>query len=245
MPANTWTLTALASEARPWDGRGWRAVEAQHRIATMTLVGGRIAEQAVLESILEEAKPALPAATGTLHWLLATPFRYRPLFGGSRFRRRGDPGVFYGAENRATACAESGYWRLRFWQDSAGLSGQSTTVELSLFEFHASTALSVDLTRPPLDVDRPSWIDPIDYGATQTLAETARAAGIEAIRYESARLANGVCLALLAPQVFARVRRPYRDVQQTWSFTLLPPDRVVCQRHLGTESYAFSFPQPL
>ena len=36
-------------------------------------------EQAVLESILEQSKPALAAeGTQALHYLLATPFRYRP-----------------------------------------------------------------------------------------------------------------------------------------------------------------------
>lgn len=83
MPATTWTPTALGSEARSWQGSGWRAVEAQHRVASMRLVGGDLADQALLESILEEAKPPVPDQLAGLHWLLATPFRYRPLATGS------------------------------------------------------------------------------------------------------------------------------------------------------------------
>ena len=43
---------ALASEARPWEGAGWRAVEAQHKSATLGLVHGNLAEQDLLEVIL-------------------------------------------------------------------------------------------------------------------------------------------------------------------------------------------------
>ena len=239
MPANTWTPTALASEARRWRGSGWRAVEAQHRVATMNLVGGEPSDQALLEDILDVAKPPLPKAARRLHWLLATPFRYRPLADGSRFRRRGDPGVFYGAEARATACAEAGYWRLRFWRDSAGLATRSATVEMSLFEFHAEAARLLDLTQAPLLNDAARWTDPQDYGATQTLAVAAREAQIEAIRYASVRHVGGHCLALLTPAVFAN--DAFRHVQQTWTLRLQPPQRIVWQRHLERETFDFRF----
>jgi hypothetical protein len=239
---STWTPTALASEAFPWQGSGWRAVEAQHRIATMGLAHGHLGDQTLLESILEESKPLLPQAAEGLHWLLATPFRYRPRPPGSRFRRRTDPGVFYGAEDRATAGAEAGYWRLRFWMDSDGLAGRPASVELTLFEFHAATDLAIDLTVPPLSADQMSWTDPDDYQATQSLAEQARAAQITLIRYQSVRRPEGYCLALLSAEVFRAVSEPYRHQQQGWSLTILPPDRIVLQRHLEPESWSFRFP---
>ena len=40
--------------------RVWRAVEAQHRIATMKLVDNSLPDQAILEKILEESKPPVP-----------------------------------------------------------------------------------------------------------------------------------------------------------------------------------------
>ena len=74
-----------------------------------------LAEQHLLEDLLERAKPPLPDETAGLHYLLATPFRYPPTDRGSRFRRPSDPGVFYGADAVRTACAELGYWRWRFF----------------------------------------------------------------------------------------------------------------------------------
>ncbi|MCC4114971.1 RES family NAD+ phosphorylase [Aromatoleum toluclasticum] len=241
MSANTWTPTALASEVQPWSGSGWRAVEAQHKVATMALVGGDLVHQAVLEDILEEAKPQLPEATTGLHWLLATPFRYWPLPGGSRFRRRHDPGVFYGAEERQTACAESSYWRLRFWTDSEFLQGQSKSVSITLFEFFAATSQALDLSTPALVEDRAAWMHPSDYSATQQLAEAARKADVEAIRYESVRNPGSYCLALLTPDVFKAVADPYRNTQQSWMLLINPPHRVVWQRELSGENWLFEF----
>ena len=63
-------------------------------------------EQQLLERILDDAKPPVPMAARKLHWLLFTPFRYPPPPRGSRFRGPNDPGVFYGADEIRTACAE-------------------------------------------------------------------------------------------------------------------------------------------
>lgn len=241
MPANTWTPTALASKAKPWAGRGWRGVEAQHKVATLHLVHGALADQALLEDILDEAKPPLPAEAQGLHWLLATPFRYRPLPGGSRFRRREDPGVFYGAEDKKTACAEVGYWRLRLWMDSEGLSTRSKTMPITLFEFHAATKKAIDLTLMPLSKERALWADPIDYTPTQALSVQARESGVEAIRYESVRNEGGRCLALLTPLVFRSVRQPYRNKQENWNLLIQPPGLVVFTRDFTSESWSFNF----
>ena len=119
MSSNIWTPPAVGSEASRATRRLWRAVEAQHIASTLRLVGS-VEEQGVLESILENSKPALPAGAAALHFLLATPFRYTSPI-GSRFRAPSDPGVWYGAERERTACAELGFWRWRFLTDSAGL----------------------------------------------------------------------------------------------------------------------------
>lgn len=243
MPANTWTPAALASEARPWAGGGWRAVEAQHKNATMALVHGDVGDQALLESILEESKPVLPSNARGLHWLLATPFRYwPPQPTGSRFRRRGDPGVFYGAEDRATSCAECGYWRLQIWLDSAGLSTRSTAVPVTLFEFQAATDHVIDLTQPPLSSDHALWTSPADYSATQAVAESARAAAVEVIRYASVRNSGGYCIAILSPGPFRNIANPYDETrQQTWNLYIEPPNLTVWQRELDGKTYSFRF----
>ncbi len=242
MPAITWTPTALASECRAWQGAGWRAVEAQHRVASMLLAGGRLDDQALLESILDEAKPPVPDDLRGLHWLLSTPFRYRPVGMGSRFRLPHEPGVLYGATERPTACAEAGYWRLRFWRDSTGLADRTASVDMTLFEFHGASSRLLDLSEPPLSRDRSQWIDPDHYGATQALAGVARRAAVELLRYESARYPAGHCLAVLSPAVFRAVPEPFRHEQQSWHLVLAPPATVVWQRHLDGESFSFEFP---
>lgn len=241
MPVNIWTPTALASEARPWQGSGWRAVEGQHKIVTMSLVHGSRADQALLENILEEVKPPIPKQALDLHWLLFTPFRYYPLPNGSRFRGKHDPGVFYGAEDRQTACAESGYWRLKMWMDSAGLAKKQKSIPLTLFEFHASSERTIDLTRPPLLQDRDVWTQPNHYTETQQLANNARKGDIELIRYQSVRHPDGYCLALLNPTPFNAEPAPYRNIQQSWTLFIEPPNLIVWQREMGAEAWEFRF----
>jgi len=84
-------------------------------------------EQQALERILDDTKPPVPPAARKLHWLLFTPFRYPPPPRGSRFRGPNDPGVFYGADEIRTACAELGYWRWRHLQDTPALAASSSS----------------------------------------------------------------------------------------------------------------------
>jgi hypothetical protein len=71
-----------------------------------------LAEQALLEQVLEETKPPLPPECRHLHYLLFAPFRYRPYPQGSRFRRAGlTPGVWYGSDRPGTAAAEMVFYR--------------------------------------------------------------------------------------------------------------------------------------
>ena len=55
----TWTTAALSREVRRLAGRCWRVVEAQHVVSTMALVD-TLEEQALLEQVLDESKPAVP-----------------------------------------------------------------------------------------------------------------------------------------------------------------------------------------
>lgn len=181
----------------------WRAVEAQHRVSTMVLVD-TLDEQALLERLLDESKPALPEGQQTLHWLLFTPFRYPPLPSGSRFRGPSDPGVFYGAEEQRTACAELGYWRWRLLRDSPELDTIGP-MQQTLFKTPV-LAQTIDLRQPPLSRKRKQWTDPVDYSACQELARQAREAGIRMIRYESVRdPRSGGCAAVLSHTAFAVV----------------------------------------
>jgi hypothetical protein len=202
-------------------------VEAQHRASTMRLVDS-LEEQAALEVILEESKPALPEGTQALHYLLATPFRYRP-HSGSRFRAPLEGGVWYGAETLRTALAEKSYWRLRFLLDSPG-TPELKAVPHTAFRAAVRARAALDLTREPLVRERSAWTSPTDYARTQALATAARAAAIQCIRYESVRdPAHAACVAVLVPGVFGRARP--RD-EQTW-FLAASRERVRCMPQRG------------
>lgn len=215
MSSPTWTPRAVASEARVVELELWRAVEAQHLASTRRLVDSN-AEQAVLEEVLEASKPRMGPEAQELHYLLATPFRYPPGKFGSRFRSAADPGVFYAAEERRTACAEVGYWRWRFLVDSAGLDALGPTAQ-TLFRVRAK-GRGVDLRRRPFARDRATWIHPSDYAPTQAFARAAREAPVALVRYESVRdPQKGGCAVLLEPAAFAR-RQPLG--QETWHLTV-------------------------
>jgi hypothetical protein len=179
----------------------WRAVEGQHRVSTMVLVD-TLDEQTLLEQLLEDSKPALTKTQQSLHWLLFTPFRYPPLPSGSRFRGPTDPGVFYGADARKTACAELGYWRWRLLMDSPELD-YIEPLPQTLFQT-AVRGKAIDLREAPFSAQRASWLDPTDYSKCQALARQARKAEVDMIRYQSVRdPEGGGCTALLTHQAFA------------------------------------------
>ena len=214
----------------------WRAVEAQHVVSTRVLVD-TLEEQAELERLLDAAKPPLerPAA---LHWLLYTPFRYPPLPSGSRFRGPGDPGVWYGADEVRTACAELGYWRWRFLRASPELEALPARPQ-SVFRARLRGE-TIDLRAPPFVAARATWTDPADYGGCQALARQAREAGIAVLRYESVRdPQHAGCGAVLSVAAFAAAQP---TELQTWLLEV-QRDRVtwVPASPLAGERFEFRF----
>ena len=183
MSFSTWTARAVGSEALRSRRRLWRAVEAQHVASTLRLVAG-VEEQLVLERLLDQSKPPLPAAAADLHYLLSTPFRYSSPI-GSRFRAAADSGIWYGAEAQRTACAELGYWRWRFLMDSPALDAIGPSPQ-TVFRAGIDARL-VDLTEPPFKKSLADWTQPDDYAPSQEFARIARQAAVDAIRYESVR----------------------------------------------------------
>ena len=213
MSSSIWTQRAVASEGSLATRRLWRAVEAQHIASTLRLVAN-IDEQLVLERVLEKSKPAIPEAAARLHYLLATPFRYASPI-GSRFRAASDSGVWYGAERERTACAELGFWRWRFLMDTAALQSLGPSPQ-TVFRAAVHGSM-IDLTQAPFKRARASWMDPRDYSAPQRFARLARAANIDAIRYESVRdPEHAAAVAVLRPCF-----RPAKPLEQRiWLLTV-------------------------
>ncbi len=216
-----WTQDALSSEARPLRGACWRLVEAQHRVSTLKLVD-TLAEQALLEDLLEQTKPPVPPECRHLHYLLATPFRYGAYPAGSRFRRAGaTPGVYYASAKIETAVAEMAFHRLLFFAESPGVPWPANALEMTAFSVRYRTPRGLDLTREPLAEDRAAWTDPIDYGPCQALADDARAIGVEVVRSKSARdPRGGANVSLLTCAAFAAAEPAER---QTWHLSFGDP----------------------
>jgi hypothetical protein len=236
-----WTTAALAPEIRRVSGRCWRVVEAQHVVSTMALVD-TLDEQALLEQVLDDSKPAVPEDCRDLHYLLFTPFRYgAPYPRGSRFRRVGlTPGVYYASLEVTTAVAEMAFWRLLFYLESPDTPWPANAGEYTAFSVRFSAGKGLDLTRPPLNRDAESWTHPTDYSPCQALADAAREADVLAIRYQSARAA-GQNVALLACATFAS-RAPLE--RQGWRIHVGTMGvRAICEypaQRLAFDRLAFS-----
>lgn len=212
-------------------------------MSTLKLVD-TLAEQALLERLLDESKPPVPAECRHLHYLLATPFRYAaPYPAGSRFRRAGmTPGVFYASRTVATAVAEMAFARLRFFAESPATPWPVNASEQTAFSVRYRAAAALDLTRPPLDADTDRWTHPTDYADCQALADAARVAGVRALRYRSARDPHGgQNVALLACGAFSS-RAPVE--RQTWRLHLGPTGvRALCdfpEQRLAFDRDAFA-----
>jgi RES domain len=186
-------------------------------------------EQAILERLIEETKPAIPEACRHLGFLLFTPFRYNPYPFNSRFRRSGSmDGVFYAAEAPETAVAEKAFYRLLFFLESPGVPWPANPGEYTAFAAHFATDHAADLTQPPWLKDRSRWTHPTDYSSCLDFADACRASGLEVIRYESVRdPAARANVASLTCCVFTRNDAVDR---QTWRFHFSSSGiRAICE----------------
>lgn len=202
-----WQICSGNEQIRPLRGKLLRMVESQVQVATLQLVDN-LAEQALLEDLLESSKPPLPQDAEGLHYLLKTPFRYPPLRWGSRFGRVHEPSLFYAALRLETAMAEAAYYRFVLWSGMAAPppSGRILS-EHSTFEARYRVERGVQLQRPPFSEYLQHLAHPSDYAQTQVLGSAMRASGVQAFEYRSARCSEGGAnVALYAPQAFTETR---------------------------------------
>jgi hypothetical protein len=204
MSSNIWTRCAGDSEIRSLRLTPWRVVEAQHQLSTRKLVDSAD-EQMLLEDLIERSKPPM-TASGRLHYLLSTPFRYPPLRHGSRFGARFERGIWYGSETLRTAFAEVAYYRFLFLEGTKAELGAVTT-QLTAFTVPARSDRGVDLTVPPFVSYRKAIASPTSYGQSQSLGTAMRGAGVEMLRYPSARdVQGGINVAAIVPTVFGTAK---------------------------------------
>jgi hypothetical protein len=214
MSSSIWTRCGAKRNRADYSAEPYRVVEAQHQNATRRLVDSD-EEQEILETMIDAAKPRVPSAVAALglHWLLSTPFRYPPLVRGSRFGRSTELGIWYGSEDEQAAFAEKAYQQFLF---RAGTRADLDRIHLQLSLFSASVESSevVDITRAAFAAHAPILTSKVSYVASQALGSSAREAGIEIIRFPSARCAPArINVAVLSARAFSR---PVPTTPSTW-----------------------------
>jgi hypothetical protein len=232
-------------------------VESQHLFATRKLVDSD-EEQALLEELIEEAKPPAGLARGMvagpqrgvglvagpprnvgLHYLLFTPFRYPPLRHGSRFGTRREHGIWYGSRSQPTAFAEKAYYLLLFLEGTAAdLTPWESDV--SVFQAGYETSRGVDLARGAFARHRDVISSPTSYGESQALGAAMRAEGVEAFVYSSARdPGHGPNVGLFVREALA-ARRP--SVPESWR-CMVTRDGVEVTKEDVFRSASLAFPR--
>lgn len=203
-----WSACRGPAEIIPIGGDLLRLVESQEQVATSSLVDD-LAEQALLEDLIETTKPVRRSGTEHLDYLLASPFRYPPLRHGSRFGGRFEPSLFYGSKARSTVLAESAYYRCVFWSDMAGSPpGGRLLTQHNLIRARYRSARGLRLQAPPFSDYEDRLVDPVDYGPIQRLGSAMREAGVQAFEFVSARARRrGINIGLFDPAALAS-RRP-------------------------------------
>jgi hypothetical protein len=198
--ADIWQHCQGSNHIRPVSGTLFRLVENQEQVATLSYVD-TLAEQSVLEDLLDRSKPEYVHSTGALHYLLKTPFRYPPLPWGSRFGQTHQAGIFYGGGSIKTTLAEAAFYRFVFWRSMATPPVKpAIRSQHSLFSAAYRTQYGVQLQNPPFDEFVHLLAHPDNYAATQQIGADMRSAGVHAFEYQSARdRARGLCVGLFTP----------------------------------------------
>ncbi|MEY1661171.1 RES family NAD+ phosphorylase [Isoalcanivorax beigongshangi] len=204
---NLWQQCQGEQHLQTLQGTLFRLVESQEQVATLGYVDN-LAEQALLEQMLEDVKPPSPLDASGLHYLLRTPFRYPPLPWGSRFGSVHEPSLFYGALDTPTALAETAYYRLLFWHSMVAPAPKTQLrTQHTLFSVGYRSGRAVALHQPPFAAHEALLRHRSHYHACQQLGAAMRASAVELFEYRSARApAGGLCVALFSPSPFLQKR---------------------------------------
>lgn len=187
----------------PLKCKAWRVVEDQSRSSTRELVDS-LEEHEILEDLIEKkGKPALPYEPEFkgLHFLLATPFRYPPLLYGSRFGRRFERSLWYGAKEIETALGESAFYRFLFFAGTEANLLPCRTSH-SVYAIDILTQQGVILERGPFEKYSSLISQKETYHYSQPLGSAMREAGVQGFSYFSARLEGQVNIGIFTPLAF-------------------------------------------
>lgn len=194
-------------------------------------------EQTILEELLDDTKPPVPAACQHLHYLQFTPFRYAARH-ATRFRPQGDrAGVYYASETIETAATEVAFYRLLFYLESPQTPQPETPFEMTAFAVDLETTKCVDIQSVFSPDEQARFSDPVDYTACHALAAEVRAQEGQVIRFGSVRAPGSTNLAVLDCAAFYDAKP--RDFQGWWfRFT---NTGLFAKRRFGDGSLQFEF----
>jgi hypothetical protein len=223
-----WADVIAGAGTRRLMGTLKRIVENQAQKVTLALTDN-LAEHELLEELLEASKPkSAHPRLDRLDYLLRTPWRYPPLPWGSRFGRRFEPSLFYGALETRALFAEAAYYRFVFLEGMARPFRERVISQFTVFDAMYRTERGMDLSQPPFDEYEKILRHPGDYGPCQALGSLLRERGIEAILYLSARTRDDALnIALYSPDALRS--RKHRN-----------PRAGVCESRAEQVSFGFA-----
>ena len=230
--ATYWQEVIGRSRHRQVMGTLQRLVENQEQKVTLRLTDN-LAEHEVLEALLEDSKPDVTThpRIAKFDYLLRTPWRYPPLPWGSRFGRRFEPGLFYGALSKVSLFAEAAYYRFVFLAGMETPFRDRVISQFTMYKASYQTSKAFDLTRAPFSKHEKVLRHPSNYGPCQELGSVLRSRSTEAIVYLSARTQEqALNIALLSPDALRS--RKHRD-----------PRQVLCEA--SSEQVSFRFDDEL
>lgn len=107
-----------------------------------------------------------------------------------------------------------------------------------MFTVHARSARGVDLLDPPFEVHRQAIASATSYAASPVLGVAMREAGVELVRYPSARdPEGGAAVGVFTPTVFGRARP--RSIE-SWQCTVSGEAAEFAKRdYFARDAFAF------
>lgn len=235
---NLWTQCQGTQHIGKLTCKAWRVVEDQSRSSTRELVD-TLEEHEILENLIEvKSKPPLPPEPEfqELHYLLSTPFRYPPLEYGSRFGRRHERGLWYGAKELNTALGESAFYRFLFFAGTQADLSSCRTLH-SAYSTTLATTKGIVLEHEPFKKYRELISQKDHYGYSQLLGSAMRAAEIESFSYFSARIEEKINVGVFTPRAFTSKSV---STTQTWKcYTDTENVEFIREDHLTTKKITF------
>ncbi len=222
-----WHNLIVTTEPVTVMGKLKRIVENQEQKVTVALVDD-LNEHQVLEALLEDSKPAVPKELLRLDYLLRSPWRYPPLKWGSRFSRRHEPGIFYGALSDEALFSEAAYYRFLFLAGMKAPFNDRVLSQHTIFEAKYQSEKGADLSTPPWSRRAKVLTSPSSYAATHALGSVLREHDYGAAIFVSARSSKkALNVALFKPQVLRSNKH-------------INPVRGLCESHADKVMFRFN-----